>query len=267
MISKFVAIIALVATAPDPLQVTMVGGETDEESDEIVSVPTSNETTHPRWCTLVKPEQSGKTQVMIRRILHEFTVPPSGKTPINFIFCANSLLLTKQTKKRVNKVEELGQCVEFSSQKKVAFTSSLEIMSMISHYNVTNIVCPSNSCRVGKRAVSKNIDDCDGVIGIIDKLIKSEPNKYTFTIWMDEADKFTKALVKLHDLYKRHINVSVWCITATSAKLFEKFGNQNIFKLQNTTSSNYHGWNDNHIRHCKKTYIHRLAQCKKRFTI
>jgi len=222
----------------------------DEDSDEMVSVPTSTETDwNTRFRLICKPEQSGKTAVMIRRILHEFADPPSGRTPINFIFCANSLLLTKQTGGRLlQEIEGLGTCVEFSSQKG-ALKKPDEVLSKILVYDVTNVVCPSNSCRVGKRAASENTYDCDGVIGIIDKLTESFDSKFTFNIWMDEADKFTKPLVKFRELLKRNINASVWCITATPEKLFEEFGNQNVLRLENTTSSNYHGWGDNRIKH------------------
>ena len=225
----------------------------DEEFDEMVSVPTSTEADwNTRFRLICKPEQSGKTSVMISRILHEFEDPPSGKTPINFIFCANSLLLTKQTGSRVEKqcghLEELGKCVEFSSQKG-ALKKSDEVLSKILLYDVTNVVCPSNSCRVGKRAASENTSDCDGVIGMVDKLTDRFHDKFTFNIWMDEADKFTKSLAKFRELLKRNNTTSVWCITATPEKLFEEFGNQNVLRLENTTSSNYHGWGDNRIKH------------------
>jgi len=222
----------------------------DEESDELLYGDVLMETAwKTRFRLVCKPEQSGKTAVMIRRILHEYEDPPSGSTPINFIFCANSLLLTKQTGGRLlEEIEGLGMCVEFSSQRG-ALKKPDEVLSKILVYDVTNVVCPSNSCRVGKRAASKNTYDCDGVIGMIDKLTESFDSKFTFNIWMDEADKFTKPLVKFRELLKRNINASVWCITATPEKLFEEFGNQNVLRLENTTSSNYHGWGDNRIKH------------------
>jgi len=227
-----------------------VAAAADEEPDEMMSVPTSAEADwNTRFRLICKPEQSGKTSVMISRILHEFEDPPSGKTPINFIFCANSLLLTKQTGSRLEgHLEELGKCVEFSSQKG-ALKKSDEVLSKILVYDVTNVVCPSNSCRVGKRAASENTYDCDGVIGMVDKLTARFHDKFIFNIWMDEADKFTKPLVKFRELLKRNNTTSVWCITATPEKLFEEFGNQNVLRLENTTSSNYHGWGDNRIKH------------------
>lgn len=235
------------AVTPSSLE---VAAASDEEPDEMVSVPKSAEADwNTRFRLICKPEQSGKTSVMISRILHEFEDPPSGKTPINFIFCANSLLLTKQTGSRLEgHLEELGKCVEFSSQKG-ALKKSDEVLSKILVYDVTNVVCPSNSCRVGKRAASENTYDCDGVIGMVDKLTARFHDNFIFNIWMDEADKFTKPLVKFRELLKRNNTASVWCITATPEKLFEEFGNQNVLRLENTTSSNYHGWGDNRIKH------------------
>ena len=199
----------------------------DEESDDGFS----DTVWWTRFRLICKPEQSGKTAVMIRRILHEYEDQPSGRTAINFIFCANSLLLTKQTGGRLlEQIEGLGMCVEYSSQKG-ALKKTDEVLSKIAFFNVTNVVCPSNSCRVGKQSVSKNTYDCDGVIGIIDKLAMSFPDKYIYNIWMDEADKFTKPLVKFQELLKRNINASVWCITATLRSYLKN--------LERKTSSNF----------------------------
>ena len=240
------SIISSISETSCPLPVE----ESDEDSDEMVYLAISDEADwKTRFRLICKPEQSGKTSVMISRILHEFQDPPSGKTPINFIFCANSLLLTKQTGSRLEgHLEELGKCVEFSSRKG-ALKKSDEVLSKILVYDVTNVVCPSNSCRVGKRTSTENTYDCDGVIGMVDKLTARFHDKFTFNIWMDEADKFTKPLVKFRELLKRNNTASVWCITATPEKLFEEFGNQNVLRLENTTSSNYHGWSDNRIKH------------------
>ena len=224
----------------------------DEESDELLSGDVLMETAwKTRFRLICKPEQSRKTALMIARILHEFEDPPSGRKPINFIFCANSLLLTKQTGVRlVKEVEKcgLGRCEEYSSQKGALKTKN-EVLAAIAFEQVTNVVWPSNSCRVGEHDVREGKYDCKGVIGVIKQLSEKDPDKYTFNIWMDEADKFIKPLVKFRELLKRNINASVWCITATPEKLFEEFGNQNVLCLENTTSSNYHGWGDNRIKH------------------
>ena len=74
-----------------------------------------------KYNLICKPEQSGKTAVMIRQIINELEEPSTDKTVINIIFCDNSLLLTKQTSRRVKKemlTKHYGENhVEFSSSK------------------------------------------------------------------------------------------------------------------------------------------------------
>ena len=58
-----------------------------------------------KWLDFVlicKPEQSGKTFVMIQEIIKDFSENNEDKKVINFILCDNNLLLTKQTSTRVN---------------------------------------------------------------------------------------------------------------------------------------------------------------------
>ena len=50
-----------------------------------------------RFLLVCKPEQSGKTFVMIQNIIKGLKEPISGVKTINIIFCDNNLLLTKQT--------------------------------------------------------------------------------------------------------------------------------------------------------------------------
>ena len=50
---------------------------------------------------ICKPEQSGKTFIMIQEIIKNLTVPIQGKEIVNIILCDNNLLLTKQTSVRV----------------------------------------------------------------------------------------------------------------------------------------------------------------------
>ena len=56
-----------------------------------------------RVILICKPEQSGKTFVMIQQIIKDLEESTEGKTVINMIFCDNSLLLTKQTSTRVQR--------------------------------------------------------------------------------------------------------------------------------------------------------------------
>ena len=56
-----------------------------------------------RFLLVCKPEQSGKTFVMIQKIIKGLREPMAGIKTINIIFCDNNLLLTKQTSERVKK--------------------------------------------------------------------------------------------------------------------------------------------------------------------
>ena len=56
-----------------------------------------------KYFTLIsKPEQSGKTFVMIHEIINNFKNIKESKRIINIILCDNSLLLNKQTKERLD---------------------------------------------------------------------------------------------------------------------------------------------------------------------
>ena len=76
-----------------------------------------------RFILICKPEQSGKTFIMIQKIIEDMK-EECDKKVINIIFCDNNLLLTKQTSMRVrndllqfkNGNDELY--LEFSSHKR-----------------------------------------------------------------------------------------------------------------------------------------------------
>ena len=55
-----------------------------------------------RFTLICKPEQSGKTFIMIKMINEDLSDTTDSKNVVNFIFCDNNLLLTKQTSERVN---------------------------------------------------------------------------------------------------------------------------------------------------------------------
>ena len=78
-------------------------------------------------CTLIcKPEQSGKTFVMIQQIIRDLEEPTEGKKIVNIILCDNNLLLTKQTGERVkNDLSEFSVdgdlYLELSSSKRTTY--------------------------------------------------------------------------------------------------------------------------------------------------
>ena len=192
---------------------------------------------------ICKPEQSGKTFVMIQHIIDDLTEPISDKKTVNFILCDNNLLLTAQTSKRVgndlNTYYNGVVYVELSSHERTDCHDNASIFKAIVADGVRNIIC----CTNGKR-----MDDIYKIIADINKG-EDTRHKYHFNIWLDEADKFIKFIDNtLIPIVEKNSNINVKLITATPETLFVKYGEVNVLPLENTTSEYYHGWEDNHLR-------------------
>lgn len=200
---------------------------------------------HQRMTLICKPEQSGKTFIMIQQIIRDFMDPTLTMRVINIILCDNNLLLTKQTSERVGKdfsplVEVNGESyLEFSSHSRTEYRCAVAVEGAISVQDIRNILCCTNGTRV------------DDIYTIIRDLNNSEINKdkFFFKIWLDEADKYTGFIdTTFLPLVEKYENVAVYCITATPKKLFTHYHSLNVFPLENTTSPEYHGWTDNILR-------------------
>jgi len=201
-------------------------------------------------CTLLtKPEQSGKTFLMLQKIVEDFSEEPreDGKKNINFILCDNNLLLVLQTSERLNTDNELcrfrnietGELyVEFSSSKRTTTNTSDSIFRIITTGNIRNIICCSN----GKR--------CDDIFKIMRDINKVSymKDQFHFNIWFDEADKFINLINDyMLPAIEKFDNISFYPITATPEKIIKYFKEINIWSIENPTLENYHGWNDNNI--------------------
>lgn len=204
-----------------------------------------DESYQQRITLICKPEQSGKTFVMIQQIIHDLKDPTLTRKVINIILCDNNLLLTKQTSERVGKdlsplVEVNGESyLEFSSHARTEYRNADAVVGAIIRKNIRNILCCTNGTRV------------EDIFDIISDLNKSDytKNKLFFKIWLDEADKYIGFMdTTFCPLVEKYENVAVYCITATPKKLFTKYGSFNVFPLENTTSEYYHGWSDNILR-------------------
>jgi hypothetical protein len=205
-------------------------------------IPFNDEDAWERFILICKPEQSGKTFVMIHQIIKDLD-EHTDKTVINFIFCDNSLLLVKQTSERVHRdVEPFTindeSYVEFSSRDDgKAQSNSDSIIVKIMMDDIRNVV----SCTNGKR-----VSDISSIINQFNSK-PSTHGKFEFKIWLDEADKFTKFIDNtFKPLVDAHNNVRVYCLTATPDALFKKYEHMNVLPIENTTSPDYHGWEDNH---------------------
>lgn len=193
---------------------------------------------------ICKPEQSGKTFIMIQTIIKDLNEPIDDKIIVNFILCDNNLLLTKQTSGRV--AEDLNEFkfneevyLELSSHKRTDYHNHSDVFHAIITKKINNVICCTNNQRI------------DDIYQLITDFNTSDitEDKYHFKIWLDEADKFDKYINDtLKPLVKNFDNVSVYCITATPDTLFRKHKYMNVFPIEKTTTEKYHGWEDNRIR-------------------
>jgi hypothetical protein len=206
---------------------------------------------------ICKPEQSGKTFIMIQHIIKDLSDPMPGKEIINFILCDNNLLLTQQTSGRVKK--DLSQAkkdisllthqgeyyIELSSHSRTNYHGVDAVFTAIldPRTNARNIICCTNGTRM---------EDIARLITLINSTIFTS-DKFHFNIWLDEADKFTKFIdATLWPIVETYSNVNVKLITATPQPLFQKYKYMNVLPIENTTADEYHGWGDNSIRIIEK---------------
>jgi hypothetical protein len=191
-----------------------------------------------------KPEQSGKTFMMIHTIIKDLTQPIEGKETINLIFCDNNLLLTKQTSTRIETdlkkyIVDDEIYIELSSHSRTNYHDYSSVFTAIVGNSIKNIICCTNSPRM---------NDISRLINLLNAG-RNTRDKYIFKIWLDEADKFIKFIDEtLRPLVNEHSNVDVKLLTATSEPLFKKYKYLNVLPIENTTSELYHGWEDNNIR-------------------
>lgn len=197
-----------------------------------------------RFQLICKPEQSGKTFLMIKDIISDYENDEQGHSVVNFIFCDNNLLLTKQTTERISTEKKIVSIVnglnyvEFSSRKTKTTANKIDNVLGKILRGARNIVC----CTNGKR-----IADIQELVNIL--VTKMKKDITSIKIWLDEADKFTKAIEQtFHPLANKFECVFVNCITATPKAIFSKYEYIKVLPLKITTSPVYHGWEDNHLK-------------------
>jgi len=195
-------------------------------------------------CTLIcKPEQSGKTFVMIQQIIRDLSEPTEGKKFVNIILCDNNLLLTKQTGERV-KNDLSGFSVdgeiwlELSSAKRTTYHTADSVVGALVTKPVKNVLCCANGVRV---------DDIYSIIDGLGGVRDGSGAEFFFKVWLDEADKFTSFIDQTFKGLLSRPNVQLYCITATPKELFKKYNSMNVLPIENTTTDEYHGWSDNKL--------------------
>jgi len=199
-----------------------------------------------KFTLVCKPEQSGKTFIMIQEIIKYLTIDEEeleGKIVVNIIFCDNNLLLTKQTSVRIDndlrQYSHNGETyVEFSSRKGNETRNAAAAMNAIAVRGIRNLICCTNGKRM--QDISKVVADLNSspIVG----------EKFIFRVWLDEADKFIKHISNTFiPVANKHENVHISMLTATPETLFKKYKEMDVFPLHETVTPNYHGWKDNNI--------------------
>jgi hypothetical protein len=175
---------------------------------------------------LVKPTQSGKSFIMLKKISK---ILKKNKDTVHIIFCDNQLIQTEQINNRVNNDDKLKDIsLIFSSKSKIKYS---ELSHFIIDKKIKIIITCSNK---------KRVDDIDNLLNV-DSLI----NKKIF-IWIDEIDKNIKLFENNINLEWNNITIvkKIHLITATPSDIENKikFKNVNLDKTYN--EEDYHSLND-----------------------
>jgi len=223
-----------------------------------------------RLIVVAKPEQSGKTFLMIETIkncLNEEISNPNLRT-INIVCCDNSLLLTKQTGARIASELTLidtgcGEEVYLTLSSTSSCNNVDSAIGVIykSEPEINNILCCTNNIRISN------------IITIISAFSREDGSKYNFRIWLDESDKYDDYITDiLIPCLKKYKNVQLYLMSATTPPQWfheDMLGPEiNFFPIENTTHEFYHGWEDNIIRVYDDAsdpltfFANRLGECK-----
>ena len=198
-----------------------------------------------RKVLIVKPEQSGKTFLMLTELRELMSLKPEEGIPLNFIISQNNMLQVKQTGERLNNdtgliyhqdIDTGAIYVEFSSKSDTSTRG--DILDYIQYQagkdGKPNVLC----CGHPKRFAD---------ISYIIKRLRSYPggDRYNINVWCDEADTMISLLQKHIMPIVDECDMSLYCLTATPEKLIKKYGEDlSIYEMENTTTENYYGWSD-----------------------
>ena len=191
----------------------------------------------PRLIT--KPEQSGKTFVMLKEMIKLLECEkPFDIKNINIVLCDNNLMLVLQTLNRFGNNNLLKNHIELSSSKRASTHNYQEVVYKIINNNIRNILCCSNYVR---------LNDLVSIIETIYKL--GVYSFYQFHIWIDEADKWLNGIDKyIIPVIEKYGNIKLNLITATPKKIIQNYGEVEILPLQNSTLPEYHSWLDGEFK-------------------
>lgn len=200
---------------------------------------------------IVKPEQSGKTFVMLNEIREHLRMTSDDGYPVNIIISQSNLLQVKQTGERVNGMmkndEELmyqqdletgDMYLEFSSHSNANSKGHVldYILGETGQNRKPNILCCGHP---------KRFSDISYIISRLRTYMGGE--RYSINVWCDEADAMINLLHKHIMSIVDRCNINLYCLTATPDKLIKKYGDEfSIYEMENTTIAQYYGWTDIH---------------------
>ena len=168
-------------------------------------------------------------------MIHEYKIeamnPWNAQTRmINVFFCANNLLLNKQTLSRFQEKFPGEKTLQFSCKSTITRYADLFTLVLDEEYN--NIVCCTNHTR---------IDSIARLITSVSRLIAD----ISINVWVDEVHTFFKQTLKLSELKLK--NVNIYGMTATpKVPMFKAYScSLEFFPLASVTNAEiYRGWAD-----------------------
>lgn len=169
-----------------------------------------------KYWLLTKPAQSGKTMEMIRDMIINIE---QNKRAINILFCDNSLIQTRQSVVRINKITMQGiVACEISSNKDSTFKRENQFAKEHAYYNAV-VMC------------SKRLENIE--------LLLSHLKDRDIYLYLDEADKIVKDKSKVELIKTIETYNNVKKITFTTAtpyidcktSLATLYGNLNLFPI------------------------------------
>lgn len=206
---------------------------------------------------IVKPEQSGKTFLMLNEICDIMAVVMNNsddETLVNFIISQNNLLQVNQTGVRMDNDTGLmyytdmdtgSVYTEFSSKSNTCNKESIStyIQHQGSEVGMANVLCCGNGTRF--KDIKSIITGTSKMYGLRKLEEKYNCKKHRINIWCDEADTMVKLLEKSIMPIIDEYDVNLYLLTATPEKLIKKYGETlSIYNMENTTLDIYYGWSD-----------------------
>ena len=184
---------------------------------------------------ITKPEQSGKTFIMLREMISIVEGELEGdQKNINVVFCDNNLMLVLQTLERVGGFPSLEKYLELSSSKRTSHHKFQQVVDSIVNDEIRNILCCSNHTRM---------KDLGFIISSLFDLGISE--NYQFNIWVDEADKWLHGLDRhVSPIMETHSNIRINLITATPNRILQWYKTVEVVPLEKAVTDQYHSWKD-----------------------